>query len=179
MTLQDNHQKNKYIVAQGLHWIIALSVIIMLLLEWMIAGRYNTPNVLTLIKIHKFFGILTLSVIFVRIIWQWLLTPIPFTKPLWAHKLVQLAYALLYIAIFLMILSQWVLSAFRGDVTYEVGVLRTFVRIKASAPEIVNLMRTVKYWHGWLITITLCLLVLHAYFALSYYADRLKRLLKK
>ena len=101
-------------LSKALHWIIVLLIIN----QWLIAERAAQlpPKSLAVLKAlwwHKSFGITILALAVLRLVWRWT-NPVPDltaeTRP-WERVLAKLSHVLLYLLIFALPLSGWMMSS--------------------------------------------------------------------
>ena len=102
-------------VSKALHWIIVLLIIN----QWVIAQRAEDLTgfqKFTTLNWHKWFGMTILMLAVIRLAWR-LVNPVPDlrndTKP-WERHLAKLSHFLLYLLIFAMPLSGWLMSSARA-----------------------------------------------------------------
>lgn len=100
-------------VSKTLHWLVVLLIIN----QWVIAQRAESLP-LGMAKIealawHKSFGLTVLMLAVVRLVWRWL-NPVPDltheTRP-WERVLARVSHVLLYVLIFALPLSGWLMSS--------------------------------------------------------------------
>lgn len=103
-------------VAKAFHWIIALLVLGLLSVGVYMTAIDFSPFKLQLYGLHKSFGLLVLALVVLRLLWR---ASNPKPKELSTHtaqekKLAKLAHFFLYVLLFAMPLSGWVMSS-AGD----------------------------------------------------------------
>lgn len=114
------------LVAKSFHWVIALLVIGLLALGlYMSAQEPPTPQVFKLYALHKSLGITVLALAVLRVLWRlYNAHPLPLPNhKAWEKALAKAVHALLYLSLFLMPLSGWVMSSAKG---FSVSVFNLF-----------------------------------------------------
>ncbi|MBK8185516.1 MAG: cytochrome b [Candidatus Competibacteraceae bacterium] len=111
--------------AIGLHWLIAVLIIVAFALGWTMADMENSPRKLRWISWHKWLGITVLGLTAVRLLWR-LGHPapaLPASVPLWQQKAAEGVHFLLYGLMFAIPLSGWLFSSARGFSVVYLGIL--------------------------------------------------------
>ena len=98
------------------HWVIVL----LILNQWIIAERAESlpkgPALIQALWWHKSFGITILVLAVIRLAWRWM-NPVPDlsaeTRP-WERRLAKISHLLLYLLIFALPLSGWMMSSARN-----------------------------------------------------------------
>jgi cytochrome b561/polyisoprenoid-binding protein YceI len=147
------------IVAKSFHWIMALLIFGLLTVGYVMAGMVISPQKLDLIYLHKSFGTLVLMLAVARLGWRFF-SPRPARDPRvkpWEDKLATIVHGLLYVAVFAMPLSGWVMSS-AGD--YPASFFGLFA-LPPIVPKNEALMMAAKEVHEFLAIAILILLALH------------------
>ena len=103
-------------LSKALHWIIVLLIIN----QWVIAERAASlpkgPALINALAWHKSFGITILLLAVIRLLWRWMNpTPVlPGTLKPYERALASFTHATLYVLLFIMPLSGWMMSSARG-----------------------------------------------------------------
>ncbi len=115
MALRNTHQSYGAI-AKSLHWLSALLILIMLPLGFLM----NTPPVYSL---HKSIGLTILAITIVRVTWK-LTNPSPKHEnlPKLLQSLAHLTHWALYLSIFVMTFSGWLMSTASGHIPSFFGM---------------------------------------------------------
>jgi cytochrome b561 len=102
--------------SQLLHWIIVVLIIVQVTLATMADDLPNGMRKLTLLARHKSFGITILALAIVRLLWRRLNdTPaLPDTLKPYERFLARFVHGALYVLLFAMPLSGWMMSSARG-----------------------------------------------------------------
>jgi cytochrome b561 len=165
-------------LSKALHWIIVLLIIN----QWVIAQRADALTGFEKFKAlawHKSFGMTILMLAIIRLAWR-LVNPVPDlsaeTKP-WERRLANFSHVLLYLLIFAMPLTGWLMSSAKA---YGVSWFNLFAfpnLVARSEP----LYTTMHDLHGWLFDTLVTVALLHIAGALKHHFidhnDVLKRML--
>lgn len=164
--------------SKALHWIIVLLIIN----QWVIAQRADALTgfaKFTALAWHKSFGMTILMLAVIRLVWR-LANPVPDlsgeTKP-WERNLARLSHFLLYLLIFAMPVSGWLMSSAKA---YGVSWFNLF-----AFPDLISKNdRTYEILHGlheWLFGALVTVALLHIAGALKHHFidhnDVLRRML--
>ncbi|HZW26415.1 MAG TPA: cytochrome b [Gallionella sp.] len=111
--------------AIGLHWLIALLIFAAFPLGVYMHDLPLSPNKLKLYSYHKWMGITVLMLAAVRVSWRATHRPppLPATMPAWEKFAAQSVHILLYVLLFAIPLSGWLMSSAKGFQTVWFGVL--------------------------------------------------------
>jgi cytochrome b561 len=103
-------------VSQFLHWLIVVLIIVQVTLATIADDLPLGVKKLALLARHKSFGITILGLAVLRLLWRWMNpTPtLPDTLKPYERVLASLTHAGLYILLFAMPLSGWMMSSARG-----------------------------------------------------------------
>ena len=110
--------------AIGAHWIIALLILVAWPLGVYMHELALSPLKLKLYSYHKWIGITVLLLFVPRILWR--LThrpPAALPMPAWQHMIAEGTHHLLYLLMFLVPLSGWLMSSAKGFQVVYFGVL--------------------------------------------------------
>jgi len=104
------------VLAQSLHWLIAVFILAQFTLAWLFADLPAGARKLTLLARHKSIGITILMLALVRLGWRWANpTPtLPDTLKPYERSLARFTHALLYVLLFAVPLTGWLMSSARG-----------------------------------------------------------------
>jgi len=111
------------ILTKTLHWVMAL-LVIGLLAVGLLMGGLDGGTKFKVYALHKSFGICVLALVFVRVIWHVYSRKPGFVEGMkpWEKLAAHAAHVFLYIAMFVMPLSGWLMSSAKG---YTVTVFST------------------------------------------------------
>jgi cytochrome b561 len=103
-------------IAQLLHWLIVLFIVAQFTLATLFEQLPAGAKKLTLLSRHKSIGITILVLALVRLAWRWSnpTPPLPDTLKPYERALARLTHALLYVLLFAVPLSGWLMSSARG-----------------------------------------------------------------
>jgi cytochrome b561 len=151
-----------------LHWLVALTVFGLITLGlWMVDLNYYSPWYKQAPFWHKSIGLLLFAVLFARLLWR-MTNPQPKTPDSHQHWEVQLAHAvhaLLYLMLFAILISGYLISTAKGQGIsvfgwFELPALITGLPRQADRAGAV---------HYWLAMALLALVVLHILGALKHH----------
>jgi cytochrome b561 len=108
-----------------LHWLVALLIFVAFPLGLYMHDLPLSPNKLRLYSYHKWIGITILMLASLRAAWRLTHTPPPLPDSVvgWQRQASQLVHGLLYLLIFAIPLSGWLMSSAKGFQTVWFGVL--------------------------------------------------------
>ena len=115
MTLR-NSVRHWGAIAQLLHWLIAVLVVVQVTLGMMADDLPAGVRKLTLLARHKSVGITILALAAMRLGWRWAnpTPPLPATLKPYEMTLARVSHALLYTLLFAVPLTGWMMSSARG-----------------------------------------------------------------
>jgi cytochrome b561/polyisoprenoid-binding protein YceI len=156
-----NNTNHKYgNVAQFLHWSIAFVVIGLLALGLYMEGLPFSPEKLQLYNLHKSFGFLVLFFVVLRILWRMghPPPPEPATRKKYEMILAGSMYAFFYVALIVMPLSGWIMSAAADFPMPFFGLFTMPDLVAGQDKDIFGLMRQI---HGWGAYLLIAAIMLH------------------
>ncbi|NML26910.1 cytochrome b [Zoogloea dura] len=106
------------------HWLIAALILVAFPLGVYMHDLPLSPNKLKLYSYHKWIGITVLLLFVPRILWR--IThrpPAALPMPAWQHKIAEGTHHLLYLLMFLVPLTGWLMSSAKGFQVVYFGVL--------------------------------------------------------
>jgi cytochrome b561 len=108
-----------------LHWLIALLICVAFPLGLYMSDLALSPDKLKLYSYHKWIGITVLMLASCRVAWRLTHTPPPLPDGIadWQRRASQAVHGLLYLLIFAIPLSGWLMSSAEGFQTVWFGVL--------------------------------------------------------
>jgi len=99
-------------VAQGLHWLVVALLVVQVALGKIADGLPVGLERLVVMSRHKSFGITILALAVVRLAWRWLdRPPPPPPMPRWQRRAAQFSHAALYVLLFALPLTGWLMSS--------------------------------------------------------------------
>jgi cytochrome b561 len=155
-------------VAIFLHWLVALAVFGLFALGyWMVDLTYYHEWYKRAPDIHRSIGILLLAVMVIRLVWRGVnVSPsAPAGHKRWEVRSARLAHALLYVLIFVAMVSGYLISTADGS---SISVFGWFEvpSVTGSTEKMEEPAGTVHYWATWSI---IGLSVIHAAAALKHH----------
>ncbi len=162
-------------VAITLHWIIAALIIGMLGVGlYMVRQPLFEPSTFTLYQLHKSVGFVVLALVALRILWKITsITPeLPTEIPLWEKLAAHLGHFSLYVLMFLMPLSGWLLVS-----SSPLGLPSVFFNLfeipHLPIPEFLGQKAQVSTFvtavHGWAAYVLIAVILVHIGAALKHY----------
>lgn len=154
-------------VALTLHWLIGLSIIAMLAMGLYMEGITDSFTRYQIYQFHKSLGISILVLAAARVIWR-LVNVTPLSLPehkQWEKKLAKIAHFLLYVFMFAMPLSGWVMSAAGGRTVSFFGLFN----LPAIIPVNEGLGAAARTAHTYIAYTLIGLIGLHAAGAIKHY----------
>lgn len=124
--------KNSYgLVTKLLHWVVGLLIIGIVIIGFLMSSMRPSPEKFELYKMHKAFGVITLSLIVIRILWR--ITNINVQAAAGVNTVLQWAakvgHLLLYMLMLIMPISGILMTRFSG---YPISIFEIFTIPAAS-----------------------------------------------
>ncbi len=112
-------------VAIGLHWLIAVAIIGSFSVGLYMVDLPLSPQKLRIYSWHKWAGVTIFLFVLLRLVWRLLHRPpeLPAGMPAWQRKAAEATHVLLYLLMFAVPLSGWLMSSAKGFQTVWFGVL--------------------------------------------------------
>ena len=112
-------------VAIGLHWLIAFAIIGSFSLGLYMVDLTLSPQKLKLYSWHKWAGVLIFLCVLLRLGWRLFHRPpeLPAGMPQWQRSVAEITHVLLYVLMFAVPLSGWLMSSAKGFQTVWFAVL--------------------------------------------------------
>jgi len=112
-------------VAIGLHWLIAVAIIGTFALGLYMHELPLSPQKLKLYSWHKWAGVTIFLCVLLRLVWRLLHRPpeMPAGMPAWQRKAAEATHVLLYLLMFAVPLSGWLMSSAKGFQTVWFGIV--------------------------------------------------------
>jgi cytochrome b561 len=147
-------------VSQSLHWLIVVLIVVMAYLGLTMVDLPTTPHKITVYMLHKSIGISILALVALRLAWR-LYAGTPRTLagiPTWQSRIATSTHAALYVLLFAVPLSGWVLNSSTGF------PLRWFnlANLPSLAHKSESLHAVVRPLHEWLFWALIVLALMHA-----------------
>ena len=108
-----------------LHWLMALLVFVTFSVGLVMHEMALSPDKLRMLSYHKWLGMTVFILVMVRLVWRALHKPLPLdvAMPRWQLIAAQGVHVLLYVLLFAIPLSGWLMSSAKGFQTVYLGVL--------------------------------------------------------
>jgi cytochrome b561 len=108
-----------------LHWLMALLVFVTFPVGLVMSEMALSPNKLRLLSYHKWLGVTVFILVMVRLVWRASHKPAPLlaTMPHWQRVAANAVHVLLYVLLFAIPLSGWLMSSAKGFQTVYLGLL--------------------------------------------------------
>jgi cytochrome b561 len=154
-------------VSQFLHWLIVALIIVQVVLAAMADELPLGMKKLAMLARHKSVGITILGLAVIRVIWRWMNpTPsLPDTLRPYERALAKFTHAALYLLLFAMPLSGWMMSSARGFPVSWFGFFQLPDLVPKSKPLYEALLET----HDTLALVLGAVVFLHAAAALKHH----------
>lgn len=111
--------------AIALHWVMALLIVIAFPLGVIAHEMAFSPDKLRLMSYHKWLGVTLFMLVVVRLLWRATHKPAPLeaAMPAWQKMAATTVHVLLYVLLFAIPLSGWLMSSAKGFQTVYLGIL--------------------------------------------------------
>ena len=111
--------------AIGLHWLVALLIFVAVPLGVVMHEMALSPLKLKLYSWHKWIGVTVFALAILRVLWRATHRPPPppAGMPDWQRRAASVVHGLLYLLLFLIPLSGWLMSSAKGFQTVYLGIL--------------------------------------------------------
>ena len=112
-------------VAIALHWLVAIAILGSFSVGLYMADLPLSPQKLKLYSWHKWAGVTIFLFVVVRLGWRLLHRPpeLPVGMPAWQHAVAAATHVLLYLLMFAVPITGWLMSSAKGFQTVYFGVL--------------------------------------------------------
>ena len=119
------HDTRYGVVAIGLHWLIAIAILGSFALGFYMSDLPLSPQKLKFYSWHKWAGVSIFLCVLVRLLWRLSHRPpeLPDSIPAWQRKVAGATHMLLYLLMFVVPLTGWLMSSAKGFQTVYFGVL--------------------------------------------------------
>lgn len=165
--------------AQFLHWLIVVLIIVQFVIAEIADGLPLGPDKVATLARHKSVGITILALALLRLLWR-AVNPTPVlptgTRP-WEHAVARGTHAMLYLLLFAMPLSGWMMSSARNFPVSWFGLVQLPDLVRPSKPTFELMHET----HEVLFAVLVAVVILHVLAALKHHFvlknDVLRRML--
>ncbi len=163
-------------VAKLLHWLIALTIFFMLAVGFVMTDMKPSPDMFKLYNIHKSTGMILLALVCVRVAWKAVnIQPVlPPSIPKFERILAHLGHFALYVLMFAMPLTGWLMSSAAG---FSVSVFGWFTapNLIGAEPGWKGTLRDAHEAIAWMIIVMVSLHALAALLHHFYYRNNVLR----
>lgn len=165
-------------ISKFFHWLVALFVIFMLFLGFFM-GSAKLPSLQSLLYgIHKSMGLTILGIMILRYIWR-LLNPtpkFPAGTPVWQAKVAKWSHGLLYLLLFIMPLSGWLMSTAAGYAPNFWGLVKAPMPWVTHSKAVANIVGDIHHYCAWILVALICI---HALGAIEHWLIRKDNVLQR
>lgn len=157
--------------AQLGHWLVVLLIVAAYAVAWTMVDLKLSPTKLRLFNYHKWIGVTVFALAALRLAWRLghRPPPLPAGMAAWERQAAEIAHRLLYLLMFAVPLSGWLMSSAKGFQTVYLGVLP----IPDALGKNAALGQALTEVHEALTWLLLALVALHAAAALKHhFVDR-------
>ena len=147
-------------VSQGFHWLIVILIVVMAYLGLTMVELPNTPHKIAVYTLHKSIGISILALVVLRLGWRlYAGRPRELTGiPTWESRIASATHIALYVLLFAMPLSGWVVNSSTGFPLHWFNL----VNLPPIASKSDALHAVVRPLHEWLFWTLIVLACMHA-----------------
>ncbi|GAB3104101.1 cytochrome b [Lysobacter terrae] len=137
-------------VSQLLHWLIVLMILGLGTVGLLMTEMRNSPDKIQLYLLHKSFGLTVMALMALRLLWRvYAGAPRPVAgTPHWQERIASLTHAALYLLVFAMPISGWVLNSASGFPLRWFNLFN-LPAITAKNPSLHELAVEVHEWLFW------------------------------
>jgi cytochrome b561 len=150
-----NTDKSWGSLAKFLHWTMALMIFALFALGWVAVQMPRSPAKIQTFVWHKSLGILVLGLVAIRLLWKLAnRDPCPPQGPAWEHFAARATQTLLYVLMFTMPISGWILNS-SSNIPLKVFGLFRLPNITGQSEELQELAKTAHLILFWIMAVTL------------------------
>ncbi len=164
-------------IAKGLHWLIAILVLGLVAVGLYMTSQRLSPKLIELYKLHKSTGLMVLALMVLRLLWRIGHQPpvLPATIPAWQRIASGLTHGMLYLCLFVMPISGWLMNSATGTPMRWFGLFPV-PSLLARDAELLSLWKNVHFYSAWLL---IALIGLHVAAALKHHFIDRDRVLQR
>lgn len=146
------------------HWLVVLLIISTYCVAWTMVDLRISPTQLRLFNYHKWIGVTIFALAVLRLLWRcWRRPPpLPTQMQSWERKAAAIMHRLLYLLLFAVPLSGWLMSSAKGFQTVYFGVL-PIPDLLSKNPALGAALNSVHVALTWLLLALVCVHVLAAF----------------
>lgn len=136
--------------AKLLHWLVALAVVGLLCVGWYMSDLKASPDKIRLYVTHKSVGLTVLALMVIRVLWRLghQPPPLPDRLPSWQRAASKTSHLLLYLLLFVMPLSGWLMNSASGFPAKWFGLLKV-PNLIARDKSALELWQNVHFYSAW------------------------------
>lgn len=171
-----SHMEKYDVLARALHWLVALGILSLLGIG-IAFGYVSEVQTESLLWWHKSIAMTVLALMVIRLIWRCTFMKTPPYPDNISHSVqmaAHLVHGLLYVLIFTMLLSGWLLSSWAGYPVPFWGLANMALPV-AKNLELAALAKSVHYYAAWSIGTLIALHIAAAWWHQLYKKDHLIR----
>jgi cytochrome b561 len=147
------------VVSQSLHWLVVVLILVMAYLGLTMTDLPNTPYKIRVYALHKSIGLSILALVALRLLWRWYAgAPRELPGPGWQRRAAALTHAGLYLLLFAVPVSGWVMNSAAGFPLPWFGL----VHLPPLVGHDEALHELSEDWHEWLFWALVGLSLAHA-----------------
>ncbi|MGH8444924.1 MAG: cytochrome b [Solimonas sp.] len=107
------------------HWLVVLLIVAAFSVAWTMVDMRLSPTKLKLYNYHKWIGVTVFTLAVLRVAWRWFRAPpaLPDGMRPWERQAAEITHRLLYLLLFAIPLSGWLMSSAKGFQTVYLGKL--------------------------------------------------------
>lgn len=107
------------------HWLVVLLIVSTYCVAWTMVDLRISPTKLRLFNYHKWIGVTIFALAALRVLWRLWRRPPPLPVPMhrWERQAAEITHRLLYLLLFALPLSGWLMSSAKGFQTVYLGLL--------------------------------------------------------
>jgi len=149
--------------ARGLHWLMALLIVVQAVGGWVIDGMDSSPMKVDAMTLHKSLGITLLLLLLLRLLWRWThaAPPPPAGSRAWEILAARLSHMALYLLMIAVPLSGW-LSASTSIIPWKLWWLVPWPRIASPSQDLHEIAEELHEGLIWALVVVLALHVVAA-----------------
>lgn len=144
-------------VSQGFHWLIVILIVVMAYLGLTMVDLPNTPHKIAVYTLHKSIGISILALVVLRLGWR-LYAGRPRELPgipTWQSRIATTTHVLLYLLLFAVPLSGWVVNSSTGFPPHWFNLVN-LPPIAAKSDALHAVVRPLHEWLFWTLIVLAC-----------------------
>lgn len=147
-------------VSQAFHWLIVIGILAMAIIGLTMVEMHSSPDKVRMYALHKSIGLTILALVTLRLLWRLYAGSPPqiATIPHWQKRIADLSHIGLYVLLFAVPLSGWVMNSYSGFPLWWFGLFRVPALVGRNH-DLHELTETV---HQTLFWILIALVLVHA-----------------